>query len=856
MKLQSLFYTIGIVAVTTAATTTFTSCDDEAEYSISSNELISQITTDGATVTAISAVVQGTVSDLSKVSPARYQVGAIYGATEDLQSSGTRVVGTVDADGKITANITGLTQGNTYYYATFVLLQGKVLKLGEVKSLVATNAAVATADATGVSANKVTLNGQVNGADDVLDASTVGFRYALSADEVETGYYVSVAEAIGTFSATLSGLLPATTYYYAAVSQVDKNALVGNVSSFTTESQEIEYVDLGLSVLWAKTNIGAESEEELGARGGFGDQTFFERSSSADYYTPWDLEGDDDMTAMLDLDGYSEIKSKMPTVAQFKELIANTTQEVAEVNGVKGIRFTAANKESIFLPLAGYRDGEAIESLDAAGFYWSKQMSPSNELYAKSLCLNADGTVSMGDTRLNLALPVRTVRAMEGIYVSNARLKYGDIEGNGNFRIDIYNEWDGSGACGDESPINRDDVVFHQNLAVTFQLSGITAEGDFQAYMVFSDGTWTTQNWSYNDNGNASCIVNGDGVYTMMIDGAGSGLGIFAIDVLGLGTACGGTDGITAKIIKLEADVAKSGIKVNTSNLVFGDIESNGRLRLELYNEYGESKANPVVDVTKLVCNKNMAVTFKLGGITDNLKEGAPESFVAGLEYSDPTWGVSYWSDLQMHQYEALVNGDGTYTVWAEFGSTANGAVVFCVDIADLMANIVDPDKVTAEIISVVPDANVDQVVEAAPVSFQNKDGNGVDGRIEIYNEYGNGGSVSPQVYNDKLKFSGLCAVQFTIAGIDGNLKEGAAGSYKSELSYAAASWDPNYWGGAPFGSAEVTKDGTYTVFAWLNGNCSGAVVWTIELYGLWQDLVSTESVTVSVDRIITPNKL
>ena len=855
MKLHQLFYTLGIVAVTTAATTTFTSCDDEVEYTISESELITKLTTDGATATAISAVVEGSVSDLSNISPARYQAGAIYGTSENLQADGTRVVGSVDADGKITATLTGLTQGKTYYYATFVLLQGKVMKLGEVKSFVATDAKVATGDATQISANKALLNGQVNGADNVLEATTVGFRYALSASEVENGYYVSIPEAKGSFSVTLEGLLPATTYYYAAVSQVDKNALIGNVSSFTTQSQEIEYVDLGLSVLWAKTNIGAEREEEMGARGGFGDQTFFERNSSADYYTPWNLEEEDDMTAMLDLDGVSEIKGRMPSVAQYEELIANTTQEAAEVNGVRGVRFTAANGESIFFPLAGYRDGETIVAGDA-GYYWTKQISLSNELYAKSLSLDANGAASLGNTRLNIALPVRTVRPTEGIYVSNSRLKYGDLENNGNFRIDIYNEWDGSGACGDESPIHRDDVVFHQNLAVTFQLSGITATGDFLAYMVFADGTWATQNWGYNDNGNASCIVNGDGVYTMIIDGEGSGLGIFAIDVLGLSTACGGADGITAKIIKLEADVAKSGIKVNTGNLIFGDIEGNGRLRLELYNEWGESKANPVIDINKLVCNKNLAVTFKLGGITDNLKEGHPEGFVAGFEYSDPTWAVAYWSDLQMHQYEAYVTGDGTYTVWAEFDNTANGAVVFCIDIADLMANIVDPDKVTAEIISVVPDANVDQVVETAPVNFQNKDGNGVDGRIEVYNEYGNGGSVCPQIYNDKLNFSGMCAVQFTINGIDGNLKADAVGNYKSELTYAAASWYPSYWGGASFGSADVTGDGTYTVFAWLNDSCSGAVVWTIELYGLWQDLVSTDAVTVSVDRIITPNKL
>lgn len=844
---------MGIVAATTAATVTFTSCDEEVEYSINESKVISQITTGDATPTAISAVVNGTVRDLSSISPARYQVGAIFGTSQELLASGTKVTGAIDAEGNVVTTLTGLTQGETYYYATFVTLQGKVTQMGDVKSFVATNASVATAAATEISACKVVLNGQVSGANEVLGATTVGFRYALSPNEVATGYTLLQTTEAATYSAELAGLLPGTTYYYAAISNVDKNALMGEVKSFTTAAQEIEYVDLGLSVLWAKTNIGAETEEQVGAHGGFGDQTFFERSNSLDYYLPWNLEDGDDMTALLDIDGASEVKSHMPSAAQFRELIAGTVQSADVVNGVEGVRFTAANGESIFLPMAGYRDGEDI---NAGGYYWTREISPLNESYAQCLTLSNDGSVSLESSLLNYALSVRTVRPVEGIYVSNARLKYGDIEENGNFRIDIYNEWDGSGACGDESPINRDDVVFHQNIAVTFQLSGISAPGEYQAYMVFADGTWATQNWGYNDNGNGSCIVTGDGVYTMVLDGAGAGLGIFAIDVAGLSAACGGADGITAKIIKLEADVAKSGIKVSTDNLVYGDIEGNGRLRLELYNEWGASKSNPVIDINSLVCNRNLAVTFRLSGIDGNLKEGAPDGFIAGLEYSDPTWGPSYWSDLQMHQYEALVKGDGTYTVWAEFGSTANGAVVFCIDIADLMANIVDPELVKAEIVSVVPDANLEQTVITDCVSFQNKDGNGVDGRIEVYNEYGNGGSMAPQAYNETLSFSGMCAVEFTISGIDGNLKDGAAGSYNTEMTYAAASWDPSYWGGAPYGAAQVNGDGTYTVFAWLNGNCQGAVVWTIELYGLWQDLVNTEAVQVSVNRIITPNKL
>jgi hypothetical protein len=289
--------------------------------------------------------------------------------------------------------------------------------------------------------------------------------------------------------------------------------------------------------------------------------------------------------------------------------------------------------------------------------------------------------------------------------------------------------------------------------------------------------------------------------------------------------------------------------------IVFGDIEGNGRLRIEIYNEYGATSANPPIDPTSIKFSKNMVVTFTLSGITNNLKSGAAGSYVAGLQYSDPTWGVSYWSDLNMGKYEAMVNGDGTYTVWMEVTTQANGAIVFCVDIAGLWADITDTSKVGVEVNSIKLDADVDQAVNQSIVNFNNKDGNGVDGRIEIYNEYGLSGAAAPGYYNNSLFFNGMLLVDFTINGITGNLVSGASGSYDAELSYAAASWDPSYWGGANYGSATVTGDGTYQVFTYLKGDCVGAVVWTIELYNLWKDLADPSKVSVTINKVITPGK-
>ena len=335
-----------------------TACSNDEDYSISTSAVISSITTDDAAVTAISATTYGTIQNLSGLASSSYQVGSVYSTNSDPTQGGTRQIGSIDENGKVSASLSGLTEGTTYYYATFVTLQGKVTKYGEVKSFVATDADVATQAASDITACSATLNGQAQGISDILAATSVGFKYALSADGVPTGVDVALDEAAGSFSVNAMSLLPGTTYYYAAYTKVGDGFILGNIQSFSTAEQSMEYVDMGLSVLWAKCNIGAEEESETGILVGFGDQSFYNTSTSNDDYTPWDVAGtDDDTINGLNIDGSAKSKSKMPTIEQIEELIAKTTQEQATVDGVEGIRFTAQNGNCIFLPLGSYWSG-------------------------------------------------------------------------------------------------------------------------------------------------------------------------------------------------------------------------------------------------------------------------------------------------------------------------------------------------------------------------------------------------------------------------------------------------------------------------------------------------------------------
>ena len=657
-----------------------TACSTDEDYSISTSAVISSITTDDAAVTAISATTYGTIQNLSSMAPSSYQVGSVYSTSADPTVGGTRQIGSIDENGKVTAVLSGLAEGTTYYYATFVTLQGKVTKYGDVKSFVATDADVATSAATDITACTAVFNGQAQGIDDILAASSVGFKYALSADGVPTGVEVSINETASSFSVKVPSLLPGTTYYYAAYTKVGDGFILGNTQSFTTASQVMEYVDMGLSVLWAKCNIGAEKESEAGMMVGYGDQSFYNRSTSNDDYTPWDIAGTEDDTIYgLSIDGDSKSKSKMPTIEQIEELIAKTTQEYVTVDGVDGIRFTANNGNSIFLPL---------------GSYWSGTINEINDAYSKTLKVAAEG-VSAGLSQRALGLPIRSVRdeepVEEGITIRNYNAVQGDIEGNGNYRFDIYNEWDGSGTGTDEtSVLIRSEVNFQESISVTFTISGIGST-ECQATMIFADGTWGCQNWGYNEDGNGSVMVKGDGTYTMTLNGAGSSIAIFAIDFIGLSNAVG-AENINVKLNTCVMDDWGTKLAFDNAKLVTGDIEGNGNFRADIYNEWDGSGINSDetcgLDRNAVNFSERIGVTFSISGI------GSTECD-ACMIIADGTWGCQNWGYNEDGNGSVHITGDGVYSM--SLAGAGSGIAIWAIDFLGL-SNVVGAENVKVRI--------------------------------------------------------------------------------------------------------------------------------------------------------------
>lgn len=701
-----------------------TSCNDDEDYAIATGNIITTIETGEAAVTATTASLQGVVRDLSGLQSSAYQVGVIYGTQQDptTSSSARKQSGQIDAStGSLTASITGLQKGETYYYATYVTLQGKVTKYGDVKQFTTTDAKIAASEAADITSVSAVLGGVASSPADVINVGTTeieyGIKLAVSESNIEEGREFAVTSEATAFSQKITGLLPGKTYYYATYFKMGDGLVYSDVKSFTTATKDMEYVDLGLSVMWAKYNIGAESETEFGGLYGYGDVTGLKTAEFNSQYATTDLSATaSDIVASISaaIDGAATMKSQTPTEAQVQELLANTTQEFAEVEGVTGYRFTAKNGNSIFLPAAGWRVGEAVTGEGVQGLYCIGAVNAINSDYANTLSFTSAG-VKTGVSPRYTGLALRSVRAYE--------------------------------------PVQE--------------------------------------------------------------------------------------------------------LSVDNSKLVVGDLEGNGRIRIEIFNLYGATSANAPVNPQLIKFSKNMIVTFRLSGVSGNLKEGAAGTYYGGLEYADDSWDPSLWSNFDS-KYDCAVTGDGTYTVWMETGgNTAEGAAVFCIDINGLGADLVDINNVSAEIVSIqfdVEDSQMQYYVDNSKVLFNNKDGNGTDGRIEIFNEYGDTKGMGVDVSD--LAFSGYLIVNFSISGIDGNLVDGADQAYKAELSYATPSWWPSYWGGIDFAAATVTGDGTYTVFAPIDGNtCQGAVVWTIELIGLWKDLVDTSKVQVTINNVIIPGK-
>ena len=180
------------------------------------------------------------------------------------------------------------------------------------------------------------------------------------------------------------------------VTNVDSVRIISE-SEYNTPSGShngYEYVDLGLSVMWATCNVGANSPEEGGDYFAWGEVTPKETYTNENYkflsnniITKYCSSSDqgivDNKTTLDKCDDAARYNMggswRMPTLSEYEELVNNCSWSYITRNGVEGYRaFSRINGNSIFFPITVTPDNMVAD-------YWSSTLYESYPIAAYML---------------------------------------------------------------------------------------------------------------------------------------------------------------------------------------------------------------------------------------------------------------------------------------------------------------------------------------------------------------------------------------------------------------------------------------------------------------------------------------
>ena len=174
----------------------------------------------------------------------------------------------------------------------------------------------------------------------------------------------------------------------------------------------------------------------------------------------------------------------------------------------------------------------------------------------------------------------------------------------------------------------------------------------YEAFLMYASSDWSVQCMDATSENATTADVTGDGTYTVAISGfewedeetaemvpaIGYGATVFCVDIDGLADALGcgkDTEGFDelktgaekmalAKSVGLSisdvvvtatnSDGTSTDIPVAQDKIIFGDIEGNGKIRLEIYNAYGDTSKDAPIDNAGFSFDDKLSVTFTVSG--------------------------------------------------------------------------------------------------------------------------------------------------------------------------------------------------------------------------------------------------
>lgn len=395
-----------------------TGCSDD-DYSVSNTPLLTDesVTTGSADVTVTSATFHGTVKGLEEQNASAYALGFYYGKSEDNLSEKVSASGS----NEFQATVSGM-PGDVVYYQAYVTLQGRVTYKGSVQSAIMTDAKAITGEPKDLTANSVILTGKLEKAPQEATSGIV-ISGAEGSEKVRAGVRIVAAGINDNYEIKAEGLLPNTTYHYTAYLDLGNGTVYGEDRTFTTASADFnpdtDLVDLGLSTKWAKYNVGATDEKQLGGLFGFGDMTGFQTSINLEDYASADI-------YKTDRDVANKVYGSwvtMPTIDEFEELFTECKKEWVEdtENHVAGYKFTGPNGNSIFLPAAGTRTQGNVSGEGLNGYYLSGSINATDNRFAMAYSFDQN-VARRTSTPVYQALAIRPVSVAKNVKLVKEKL--------------------------------------------------------------------------------------------------------------------------------------------------------------------------------------------------------------------------------------------------------------------------------------------------------------------------------------------------------------------------------------------------------------------------------------------------
>lgn len=193
--------------------------------------------------------------------------------------------------------------------------------------------------------------------------------------------------------------------------------------------------------------------------------------------------------------------------------------------------------------------------------------------------------------------------------------------------------------------------------AVVGALAVSATAGAYEAFLMYTDVNWGWGCWNASEFPAGTVDVTTDGTYTVYIDNTistatyedeetgedvasvATGATVFCVDIDGLAAdynagkdaegyedcqtgadkmafaKAAGIEVSDVKITTTSTDGTTTEVTVNQDNIIFGDIEGNGKIRIEIINAYGDTANAPAVNVDEINFDESISVTFTISGL-------------------------------------------------------------------------------------------------------------------------------------------------------------------------------------------------------------------------------------------------